>query len=176
MSLSEKWINIIYRTATGSRKFRTLTTPVGAIIFISFVSSLIFLSFLLDKFFKFTFMLSHPINIYIGVPILSIGILLDLICIYFFIKVKGSPVPLNPPPVLVNKGPYAYVRNPMLTGLFAQLFGFGIACNSISLTFIITPVFIFLNYFELKKIEEPELEKRLGKEYIEYKKRVRRLI
>ena len=29
----------------------------------------------------------------------------------------------------------------------------------------------FVNTIELKIIEEPELEKRLGKEYLEYKKR-----
>jgi len=35
-----------------------------------------------------------------------------------------------------------------------------------------TPLFILLNFLELKAIEEPELEKRLGKNYSKYKKRV----
>ena len=89
-----------------------------------------------------------------------------------FIKVKGTPVPLNPPPKLVTTGPYAYIRNPMLTGLFILLFGLGVLLGSISLVFIFTPLFILLNVLELRTIEEPELEKRLGKEYLEYKKRV----
>jgi protein-S-isoprenylcysteine O-methyltransferase Ste14 len=41
-----------------------------------------------------------------------------------------------------------------------------------SLFFFFTPLFILANIWELKKIEEPELAKRLGKEYIEYKKTV----
>jgi len=90
--------------------------------------------------------------------------------ILHFIKVKGTPVPFNPPPKLVNAGPYSYIRNPMLSGVFILLFGFGILFNSISLVFIFTPIFILLNFLELKVIEEPELEKRLGKDYLEYKK------
>jgi protein-S-isoprenylcysteine O-methyltransferase Ste14 len=89
-----------------------------------------------------------------------------------FIKVRGTPVPFNPPPSLVTTGPYAYVRNPMLSGVFILLFGLGIVFNSISLVFIFTPLFILLNVLELKAIEEPELEKRLGREYTEYKKGV----
>jgi len=92
--------------------------------------------------------------------------------ILHFIKVKGTPVPFNPPPKLVDAGPYAYVRNPMLSGVFILLFGIGILFNSISLIFLFTPLFILFNFLELKTIEEPELEKRLGKEYLEYKKRV----
>jgi len=86
--------------------------------------------------------------------------------------VKGTPVPLNPPPKLVDTGPYAYIRNPMLSGLFILLFGLGFLFNSFSLVFIFTPLFILLNVLELKAIEEPELEKRLGQEYFEYKKMV----
>ena len=79
-------------------------------------------------------------------------------------------MPFNPPPKLVSTGPYAYVRNPMLTGVFILLFGLGVLFRSISLIFIFTPLFILLNILELKTVEEPELEKRLGKEYLEYKK------
>ena len=92
--------------------------------------------------------------------------------ILHFIKVKGTPVPFNPPPKLVNTGPYFYVRNPMLSGVFILLFGIGILFRSISLVFIFTPIFILLNFLELKAIEEPELEKRFGKKYLKYKKRV----
>ena len=87
-----------------------------------------------------------------------------------FLKAKGTPVPFNPPPQLVTSGPYAYSRNPMLTGVFALLFGIGIFFGSFSLLFVFTPLFIFVNYWELKAIEEPELVKRLGQEYIEYRK------
>jgi len=79
---------------------------------------------------------------------------------------------LNPPSKLVTSGPYMYVRNPMLNGLFVFFFGLGILLKSISLTLIFTPLFILFNILELKLIEEPELEKRFGAQYVEYKRRV----
>ena len=58
----------------------------------------------------------------------------------------------------------------MLTGIFALLFGAGIFFGSLSLLLFFTPLFILLNLWELKAIEEPELVKRLGQEYMEYRK------
>lgn len=98
--------------------------------------------------------------------------MLSLACVFYFLKEKGTPVPLCPPYTLITKGPYKYVRNPMLVGLFIQLFGYGLFFNSLSLFFIVAPVIILFCYFELKLIEEPELEKRFGKEYSDYKKNV----
>ena len=74
--------------------------------------------------------------------------------------------------IQTKEGPYKYVRNPMLTGLFILMFGIGILVNSISFTFIFTPIFIILMIVKLKAVEELELERRFGKEYIAYKKKV----
>jgi protein-S-isoprenylcysteine O-methyltransferase Ste14 len=43
--------------------------------------------------------------------------------------------------------------------------------NLSAVSFIFTPLFILINVWELKAIEEPELLKRLGQDYIEYRKR-----
>jgi protein-S-isoprenylcysteine O-methyltransferase Ste14 len=59
----------------------------------------------------------------------------------------------------------------MLTGVFSLLFAFGVFFGSVSLLVVFTPLFIFINFWELKSIEEPELEKRLGEEYIKYRER-----
>jgi len=59
----------------------------------------------------------------------------------------------------------------MLTGVFLFLFGVGFCINSVSLVIFFTPLFVLvINVLELKKIEEPELMKRLGDEYIEYRR------
>lgn len=172
MNLCDKLINILYKAATSSRKIRTLLTPVGLFFFFTLIVLFIVASLWLDKFLGFPKLLAASWSIIVSMPILAIGLLLMLWAILHFIKVKGTPVPFNPPPKLVTTGPYAYVRNPMLTGVFILLFGLGILFNSVSLAFIFTPIFILLNVFELKAIEESELEKRLGEEYTEYKKRV----
>lgn len=80
--------------------------------------------------------------------------------------------PFNPPPELVVVGPYAWMRNPMLTGVFAFLFGVGFLLHSVSMVFVWTPLFLVLNAIELKLVEEPELELRFGASYRDYRQRV----
>jgi len=172
MTFCNKLINLFYKTATGSKKIRNFLTPIGVIFFSSLIGLFIILSLWTDKLLHFSKLISYPLNTIISFFILSMGICLILWSILHFIKVKGTPVPFNPPPKLVNTGPYSYIRNPMLSGVFILMFGFGILFNSISLVFIFIPIFILLNFLELKTIEEPELEKRLGKDYLEYKKGV----
>ena len=172
MGLREKWIGVFYKAATGSIQVRTPLTLVGGLFFATFVVGLfIVLPLWLDKFSGFPRLLSTPLSIAVSAPILAIGLFLMLWSVAHFAKARGTPVPLNPPPKLITTGPYDYARNPMLTGLFIFLLGLGILFGSISLVFIFTPLFVLLNVLELRAIEEPELEKRLGTEYIEYKKR-----
>lgn len=169
MSLSNIWINTIFKIATGGKLLRYIMTPVGGILFFSLIIGLVLLSLFLDKAFEYNDYISFPLDLIFGFVFLFPGIILMGSCVVYFFKNKGTPVPLNPPPVLINDGPYAYSRNPMLTGLFIILFGIGFICNSITLTFILTPIFILFNIIELKNIEEPELEKRLGEEYVGYR-------
>jgi len=166
----EKLIKVFYKAATSSSKIRNLLTPVGAIFFFTFILLFIVISLQVDKFLQLPKLLPTPWNIVVSIPILAVGGFLSLWSILHFFKARGTPVPFNPPPKLVSTGPYAYVRNPMLTGIFILLFGLGVLFRSISLSLIFTPLFILLNILELKTVEEPELEKRLGKEYLEYKK------
>jgi protein-S-isoprenylcysteine O-methyltransferase Ste14 len=172
MSFRNKLINLFYKTATGSKKVRNLLTPMGVIFFFGLIALLIIVSFWIDELLHFPKFISYPLNIIIALLGLAKGLLLILWSILYFVKVKGTPVPFNPPPKLVTTGPYSYIRNPMLSGVFIFMWGFGFLFSSISLTFIFTPLFIIFNFLELRTIEEPELEKRLGKDYLDYKKRV----
>lgn len=172
MSLREKLIEIFYKAARSSSRMRTLLTPAGLLFFFILIVLFIIVSLQVDKLLGLPKLLPASVNLILSVPILAIGLCLVLWSILHFIKVKGTPVPFNPPPKLVTTGPYAYVRNPMLAGVFILFFGLGILFRSISLVFIFTPLFVLLNVLELRAVEEPELEKRLGEEYLEYKKRV----
>lgn len=172
MGFRERWIDSIHRAATGSKKYRNLLTPVGFLVFLSVVTLTVVLSLGIDKLFHLRGLFREPWNLIVGLPIAAVGQSLALWSVFHFARVRGTPVPFNPPPKLVITGPYAYSRNPMLTGMFTALIGVGFWIGSISLSFIVTPLLIYLNYIELKRIEEPELEMRLGQEYIEYKNRV----
>jgi protein-S-isoprenylcysteine O-methyltransferase Ste14 len=150
---------------------RLILTPLVGFIFFCIVLLLIFTSFFLDRLLGFPEFISMPLSIAVSAPFLITGAFLWLWSLVKFFKTKGTPVPINPPPKLVTDGPYAYSRNPMMTGLFMVVAGVGILFGSISLTFIMTPLFVFMSILEFKYIEEPELMKRFGKEYAEYRKR-----
>jgi protein-S-isoprenylcysteine O-methyltransferase Ste14 len=172
VSLRERLIGIFYSTATGSRKTRNLLTPAGIVFFFGFMALFIFVALQVDKFLDFPKLLPIALNIIVSAPILAIGLFLMAWSVLHFIRVKGTPVPFNPPSKLVATGPYAHVRNPMVTGVFVLLFGLGVLLRSISLVSIFTPLFILLNVWELKAVEERELERRLGEDYVEYEKGV----
>jgi len=169
MKLRIRIINFIHKTASGSRKFRTLLTPVGALVFTLFTAGFAVLSLYTDKMLSFPAVLPQEFLNIAAVPVILTGIFFMSWSVFHFLRVKGTPVPLNPPPELVSSGPYAHSRNPMLTGVFILLFGLGIYFNSISMIFVYTPLFILLMVLELKLIEEPELELRLGKKYLDFK-------
>jgi protein-S-isoprenylcysteine O-methyltransferase Ste14 len=171
MNAQNRIINLVYKIATGSRKVRLFITPIVALSYLIFVSLFVVASLLIERWLGAPAFLPFSITVIIGVPITLAGLLLVAWCLFHFFRVKGTPVPFNPPPKLVTDGPYAYMRNPMLSGLFILLFGLGILFNSVFLIFIFTPLFIAINVTEIKMIEEPELEKRLGKAYLDYKKK-----
>jgi len=170
MSIRKKWIGVIYTVATGSKKVRIILTPVVGLSYFLLATLFVIAALPADFLLDFPPWPPRPVSSYLSMIFVSAGLLLAFWCLFHFIRIKGTPVPFNPPPKLVTSGPYACIRNPMLTGIFIFLFGLGFAFQSISLLFVFTPLFILMNVMELKAIEEPELEMRLGKDYLEYKK------
>jgi len=172
LSLGDKYAEFLYRVATTQNKLKIIITPVGIIFWFGLSALFVFASLWLDELLPVSLSLLPPTNIFASLPLLIIGATVALWTVYTFFKARGSPVPLNPPQRLVVRGLYAYVRNPMLLGWFMILFGLGILLNSIFLIFIFTPLFIYLNVLYLKTVEEKEMEKKFGREYLIYKKGV----
>jgi protein-S-isoprenylcysteine O-methyltransferase Ste14 len=170
MGIRESWINLLHRAATGTKKTRTLLTPIGVTIFGAFTALFVFSAIIVDRLLHLPGFLPEGARLPISIPVMAVGVAITVWSAFHFLKVKGTPVPFNPPPKVVKTGPYRYARNPMLSGVFLFLFGVGFGVNSVSLVFFFTPLFVLINVWELKEIEEPELIKRLGDEYIEYRK------
>ena len=170
MGIRERWINLLHRAATGTKKTRTLLTPIGVTIFALFTALFVFAALFVDRLLDLPRLLPEGARLALSIPLIAVGVAVTAWSVFHFLKVKGTPVPFNPPPMMVKTGPYRYVRNPMLTGVFLFLFGVGFGVNSASLVFFFTPLFVLINVWELKEIEEPELMKRLGDEYIEYRR------
>ncbi len=172
MSLADRYAEFIYRIATTKHKLKIIMTPIGIILWFGLSVLFIYASLWLDELLPVHLHLSQPGNLFLSLLLLAIGATLALWTVYSFIKARGSPVPLNPPKKLLITGLYSQIRNPMLLGWIIMLFGVGILLNSISLIFIFTPLFILLNVLYLKTIEEKEMEKKFGKEYLKYKRSV----
>lgn len=172
MGLAERLAETIYRIATLRSKLRIALTPVGLTFWIGLSVLLVFFSLWLDRYLPVRLSLPPPINIFLSVPLLAFGATLWLWTVYSFISARGTPVPLNPPRRLVTSGLYSWVRNPMILGWIIMLFGVGLLLNSISLFFIFTPLFALLNILYLKTVEEKEMEKKFGQEYLKYKESV----
>jgi len=172
MSLADRYAEFIYRLATTRNKLKIIATPVGIIFWFGLSVLLVFASLWLDRLWLIRLPLTSPANIFVSVPLIVIGATLALWTVCLFFQARGSPVPLNPPQKLVTSGLYSRIRNPMVLGWVIMLFGVGILLNSVSLVAIFTPLFILLNVLYLKTIEEREMEKKFGKEYLKYKQSV----
>ena len=165
-------VDLFYSITTGPARRRTLMTPIGLLVFASILVLLVFGSLYMDGALSLPRLLPGFLSSGIGGVLLLAGVVLWAWCVVWFMRARGTPVPFNPPRELVTVGPYAWSRNPMLTGVFSCLFGLGFLLHSVSMVVVWTPVFVLLNVIELKVVEEPELERRFGTSYREYKRRV----
>ena len=106
---------------------------------------------------------------------LVIGLLLDSGGLVAFIRQKTTinPLKIETASSLVTRGIYRITRNPMYLGMAFLLTGFGVWLST-PLAFI--GVVFFVGYITRFQIipEERVLVEIFGKEYFDYKKRVRR--
>lgn len=163
-------IKMFHSAATSGGKRRWFLTVFGLCFFFSIFYVLVVCSLRTDSSLGLPPLVPEMLYLPLALLVGAAGVMLVAWSIAQFVKVRGTPVPFNPPGTLVRSGPYAYCRNPMLTGWFIFLYGVAIGLRSVSMAFFYIPLFIMFNYVELKKVEEPELEMRLGNEYLRYKR------
>lgn len=162
----------LHGIATGPRRRRVLLTPVGLLVFGGTLVIVIAGGLVTDRVLRLPALLPDVLGLAVGIPVLLAGAFLCGWCVIRFRKAHGTPVPMNPPTELIASGPYAWVRNPMVTGVLGALFGLGLVLHSIGIALIWTPAYVLIHWIELKWVEEPELARRFGRSYLEYKKRV----
>ena len=88
---------------------------------------------------------------------------------------QGTLAPWDPPRHLVIRGPYAYVRNPMITGVVLLLVAESAFLRSID-HLAWAGIFVLINAIYIPLLEEPMLRSRFGVEYDEYARHVPRLL
>jgi protein-S-isoprenylcysteine O-methyltransferase Ste14 len=112
----------------------------------------------------------------LGLLVLSLGLVLFGACLSRFIREgRGTLAPWDPPRRLVVRGPYRYVRNPMISGVLLVLFGeAGVLLSRPQLEWAL--LFLVLNLLYLPLVEEPMLVERFGTDYREYRRHVPALV
>lgn len=85
----------------------------------------------------------------------------------FVVRGRGTLAPWNPTRRLVIDGPFAHVRNPMITGVAIAIGGAAIALRSAAVGEWLL-VFVAVNHTYFVLSEEPGLRRRFGPAYEEY--------
>jgi protein-S-isoprenylcysteine O-methyltransferase Ste14 len=112
----------------------------------------------------------------VGGVLVGLGVLLVYRTVSLFATIgRGTLAPWDPPRTLVIRGPYRYVRNPMISGVLAILLGEAILFGSFSV-FSWFLLFFAINALIMPLIEEPLLEGRFGSDYVDYKRSVPRWV
>ena len=113
---------------------------------------------------------------YLGLPLIVIGALGLLACIWqFFSEGRGTLAPVDPPKHLVARGLYRYVRNPMYVSVVMILIGEAIFFMS-TRVLIEAGVFMGVVYLFVVFYEEPVLRSQFGESYERYSEEVGRWI
>jgi len=156
----------------GPKRRRAVLTSLAFALFCGVIVMLVFGAVRLDDWLRLSPLVPAAVGMIAGLPLFGVGIALTSWCIVVFLSAGGTPVPFSPPRQLVARGPYLRVRNPMVTGLLVSLLGAGLLLRSQSLALGLTPLMGVGAWIELKLVEEPELQQRLGAAYAEYRRQV----
>jgi protein-S-isoprenylcysteine O-methyltransferase Ste14 len=111
-----------------------------------------------------------------GLLVTGVGLLLFAASLRrFATEGRGTLAPWDPPRALVVRGPYRFVRNPMISGVIFILFGEALMLLSRPHA-IWAAAFLAMNLIHIPLVEEPQLEARFGESYREYCRHVGRFL
>jgi protein-S-isoprenylcysteine O-methyltransferase Ste14 len=112
----------------------------------------------------------------LGFVVVAAGLVLFVASLWRFAgEGKGTLAPWDPPRRLVLRGPYRFVRNPMISGVVFVLFGEALVLRSMPHAEW-AAAFLALNLVYIPLLEEPMLEARFGESYREYCRHVPRFL
>jgi len=142
-------------------------TPIN--YFFAGIISIVLIYFLFPDF----NLIKFPYNLF-GIVFLILGVWL-ILKVWSLFKKNKTPESFEKSRVLVTKSLFKYSRNPMYIGKILFLVGLCILIGNV-LSFIIPILFYIAMDKLLIPLEEEKTLKDLGREYSNYKKRVRRWI
>jgi protein-S-isoprenylcysteine O-methyltransferase Ste14 len=109
----------------------------------------------------------------IGVPLVVLGIALNILADNRFKQAQTAVNPSEKPSALVTSGPYRWSRHPMYLGLLLISLGTGIALGHLTPLIASALLFVVLN-FRFVPREELTMATHFGEDYARYRSQVRR--
>jgi len=117
----------------------------------------------------------HTPYTYGGIILIVFGIVINIWADALFKKTKTPVKPHEIPTYLELTGPFRISRHPMYLGMAAILLGVAILLGS-PITFIFPVLYVILMEILFIQMEELNLERRFGKQYLDYRKKTRRWV
>lgn len=136
--------------------------------------TLLFLSWLVD-YYRPQFRFVYGYYRYLGILVFILGLSITFYAFYLFKKNKTPIIPGQKPKFMVAEGVYKFTRNPMYLGVTIALLGASIYIGNL-LSFLSPVVFLLIMNLIYVPFEEKLMENIFGKNYIEYKEKVRRWV
>ncbi len=129
---------------------------------------------LLDRVFSLPF-LPLFLSLGLGIGVLAKGVIVMGWALRTMRKAGTSEKTNKPTTRIVVKGPFRFSRNPIYGGFVNIYLGITFLSNSLWPIFLLPLVLVVMHYGVIKR-EERYLERKFGKEYLEYKAKVRRWV
>ena len=127
-----------------------------------------------DQFFQLPSFPPFPFNVFFGVGIMLLGVAIGIKATRQ-LRFAGMGLPWGAldekakTKFLVTNGIYSYTRNPIVLGYMLLPLGMGLLFRSLGMTILFPALILIIMIIRIKKWEEPDLEKRFGAKYLEYK-------
>jgi len=123
--------------------------------------------------FALPFVVINSPLLYIGILLIIFGAWITIWADNLFKKKKTTVKPYEESDVLIVSGPFTYTRNPMYLGMLAFLLGISMLTGAISTIIPVIVFFIIIHLFYILP-EEKMLKEKFGKDYLDFKAKVRR--
>jgi protein-S-isoprenylcysteine O-methyltransferase Ste14 len=113
---------------------------------------------------------------YVALFLLAVGGAIYFRCVWDFAHTgRGTPAPIDAPKVLVVRGLYQYVRNPIYVGVLLIVLGWTVYFGSVGVLVYGACLALGFHLFVIL-VEEPSLRRQFGESYERYCRAVRRWV
>jgi protein-S-isoprenylcysteine O-methyltransferase Ste14 len=165
-----EWLTRATQREYGTGK-RIAALLLGQVLFLVVYPAFIGVgAFLLDRWFHVPRLVHGLVNPILGALLIVPGIFLVEWTIGLqFVRGLGTPIPVVATRQLITTGPYSYSRNPMATGTTMVYVGIAVWIGSLSAV-ALASIYPMVITAYTKLVEEKELERRFGAEYVAYKR------